>query len=82
MSPAGRRAVVEYFRKEYLLSERRACRLAGLYRSVQRYQRLLERPGALVERLKALAAERPRFGYRRLTVLLRREGLVVNPSAS
>ena len=56
------------------LSERRACGLAGLGRSSYRYQsRESEEPG-LRERLKKLATERRRFGYRRLTVLLNREG--------
>jgi putative transposase len=61
------------------LSQRRACRLVGSTRSTTRYQR--RRRGddeALRTRLKELAAQRPRFGYRRLHVLLRREGIVVN----
>ena len=43
-----------------------------------RYQALRPDDGALRERLKALAQERRRFGYRRLHVLLRREGHAVN----
>jgi len=60
-------------------SLRRACRLLGLSTATWRYQR---RPNALngtvLARLQATAAVRPRFGYRRLQILLRREGLVVN----
>ena len=59
------------------LSERRSCELAGIARSVVQYQRL-EDPPDLVGRLKELAAERPRFGYRRLHVLLVREGWRIN----
>jgi len=60
------------------LSQRRACRLVGIARSVARYQRRsVEAPG-LRERLRTLAAERRRYGYRRLWVLLRREQFVVN----
>ncbi len=61
------------------LSERRACRLVGMARTSCRYER--QRPGEeekLKARLRTLAEERRRFGYRRLTVLLRREGWAVN----
>lgn len=60
------------------LSERRACELADLGRSSYRYQRQRPDEAALRKRLKELAAERRRYGYRRLTVLLRREGQTVN----
>jgi len=60
-------------------SLRRACRLLGLSTATWRYQR---RPNVLnatvLARLQATAAVRPRFGYRRLQILLQREGLVVN----
>lgn len=59
------------------MSERRACRVLGVDRSTIRY-RAIRDDGALRERLRALAGERRRFGYRRLHVLLRREGVVVN----
>jgi putative transposase len=48
-------------------------------RSSCRYQERGRDDPALRERLRELAGERRRFGYRRLTVLLRREGRVVNP---
>jgi putative transposase len=60
------------------LSERRACDLAGLGRSSFRYQHRGSEESGLRGRLKKLAAERRRFGYRRLTVLLKREGREVN----
>jgi putative transposase len=62
----------------YRRSERRACRLLGMSRSSYRYQPQRRDEGALCQRLKELAAERRRFGYRRLAVLLRREGWAVN----
>jgi putative transposase len=73
-----RRQVVTYLRAAYSVSARRACRLVGLARS--RWQYVSRRPArdALRERLKALAGERPRWGYKRLHVLLRREGHAVN----
>lgn len=61
------------------LSQRRACRLAGLSLSTCRYS--AQRPAADVQlslRITALALERRRFGYRRIWQLLRREGLHVN----
>jgi len=60
------------------LSERRACVLAGLQRSTHRYQARLRDGVAIVGRLRELATVRPRFGYRRLHLLLRREGVEVN----
>ena len=61
------------------MSERHACRLVGLARSTNRYRaRKGERDAALRTRLKELAAKRMRFGYRRLTAMLLREGMPVN----
>jgi putative transposase len=60
------------------LSERRACNLAGLERSTFQYQKQEGGDAALRTRLAELADERRRFGYRRLLILLRREGFVVN----
>ena len=66
-------------RQRFAFSGRRACALVGVGRATARY-RPRERPddGVLRSRLLALAGERPRFGYRRLHALLRREGVVVN----
>lgn len=60
------------------LSERRACRVLKLHRSVMRYQPLPRNDGPLRERLKALAEQYPRYGYLLLHALLKREGLVQN----
>ena len=62
----------------WALSQRRACRLLGVYRSVARYRPQTSDPPGLRERLCALAAERRRYGYRRLCILLRREKFLVN----
>ena len=63
------------------MSERQACRLIGCSRSTKRY-RVQQATGidneGLRERLKQLATERMRFGYRRLHALLVREGWAVN----
>jgi putative transposase len=60
------------------MSERRACTLVGADRTSVRYKSCRPAETALRERLRALAGERRRFGYRRLHVLLQREGLVQN----
>ena len=78
MTAAARRAVVAEWRAAAGLSERRACRFLGTARSSQRYRGRRVQPPGLRERLTELAAARPRWGYRRLWVLLRREGYAVN----
>ena len=79
VTPAARRAAVSFFRESRGLSERMACGLAGFSRSSYRRPRFREQADRpLRERLVELAGERPRFGYRRLHVLLRREDWVVN----
>ena len=60
------------------LSERRACQLVGVWRSTYRRRSVRTTTSPLCERLRTLAGEWPRYGYRRLHVLLRREGWVVN----
>lgn len=60
------------------MSERRACRFLGHALSSQRYRSVRSGEALLRERLRTLAAERVRWGYRRLHVLLKREGMVVN----
>lgn len=76
--PASRREAASY-RKQYTMSERHACRLMGMARSTKRYRnRRRERENELRQRLRTLALERPRFGYRRLCALLAQEGQKAN----
>lgn len=78
MTPAQKRAVVRYFRVGFRVSERRACRVAGVPRSTCRYRSVAPDQTPLRVRLRDLAAARVRYGYRRLHVLLQREGWRVN----
>jgi putative transposase len=79
VTPAVRRAAVAMAQKEQGLSRRRACRLIGIARSVvAREPRRTRDQERLRERLRTLAGERRRFGYRRRHELLRREGWRVN----
>ena len=79
MSPQARREAVEAMRAKTEISERRACELMGLSRTVLHYERCVDEVNvALRSRITELAAERRRFGYRRIHALLRREGRSVN----
>jgi putative transposase len=66
-----------HMREKYDVSERRACGLLDQPRSTQRYDARPKPDDGLAERIAELAAARPRFGYRRLTMMLRREGISV-----
>lgn len=78
VKPAARREVVRHLHARFGYSERRACGLIRMDRSSCRYRPRPRGDGEIRQRLVELAAERPRFGYRRLHVLLRREGVEVN----
>jgi putative transposase len=79
VTPTARRGAVQWIRDRYGLSERRACALSAAARSTVRYRGQREQlDAALRARLEALAAERARFGYRRLHTLLLRCGELIN----
>ena len=59
-------------------SQRRACGLVGIDPRVYRYRSTRPDDKALRKRLKELASQRRRFGYRRLHILLKREGVEVS----
>jgi len=73
-----RREAVLVMQMEIELSQRRACGLMGLYRATCRYRKRRGEDERLRVRLRELAEARRRFGYRRLQVLLEREGWQVN----
>jgi putative transposase len=78
VTPGAKREAVAHAREHHGLSERRACQLIGVSRRVVRYQSARSDDAALRARLRELAAERRRFGYRRLGYLLAREGMKPN----
>jgi putative transposase len=78
VKPAQRRELVQFLRVGFKVSERRACRVIPIPRSSQRYQSQAQDQSALKLRLRDLAQSRIRYGYRRLHVLLEREGWHVN----
>jgi putative transposase len=79
VTPGAKREAVAHAREHHGLSERRACNLVGVSRRVIRYRSSRPDDGPLrQQRLRELAAERRRFGYRRLGYLLAREGITPN----
>jgi transposase InsO family protein len=79
VSPSGRRRAVEHLQEYRGLSERHACRVVGQARSTQRYMPTLpDRDRTLRNRVVELAKQHPRYGYRRVTAMLKREGRQVN----
>ena len=78
VTPAAKREAVAHLCSAFDMSERRACKIIGCVRMTVRYRSRRPDDAKLRARLRALAHERRRFGYRRLHVLLRREGFKVN----
>jgi putative transposase len=78
MTPGATRNAVAHARETFGLSERRACSLIGMARRVVRYEPTRPSDAVLRVRLRELAGDWRRFGYRRLGDLLAREGLVPN----
>ena len=78
VTPAAKREAVLHLQALLDVSERRACRVIAADRTVIRYQARRSDDGELREKLRALAQERRRFGYRRLHILLRRDGVLIN----
>ena len=72
------RPLVVFLQDGFRVSERRACRALRFALSSQRYQGVPDAQAALRMRIKELAAARVRYGYKRIHVLLRREGWRVN----
>ena len=70
MTPAAKRTAVARLVETYEMSERRACTVIGADRTSIRYRSRRPDDAALRARMRELAAERRRFGYRRLHVLL------------
>jgi putative transposase len=74
VGPAAKREAVAHLCGTMEMSERRACTLIAADRTMIRYRSRRPPETALRARLRELANQRRRFGYRRLFILLRREG--------
>jgi putative transposase len=78
VTPVARREAVAHLCQTYEASQRRACQVIGADRTSIRYRSCKPDDGVIRGRLRELAAIRRRFGYRRLHLLLDREGLHMN----
>lgn len=78
MRPDVRRKAVKHVMAAHVLSERRACKLMNISRTLFRYQTKPDANTALVKRLQELSQEWPQAGHPKLHALIRREGMVVN----
>ena len=78
VTPEADREAVAPLRIVHEMNERRACQLLRCCRMTIRYASKRDGDTALRGRMKAIAHERRRFGNRRIHVLLRREGVIIN----
>ena len=78
VTPAVRREAVAQVRVAFEVSERRACSALGVDRTSVRYRSIRPDDATLRARLREFAVQRRRFGYRRLHILMLREGLGMN----
>lgn len=78
MTPDAKRKAVAHLMQVHQVSQRRACSALNVDRSTVRYQSRRSDDSDLRDALKAVAKERRRFGYRRLQVMVERQGWQVN----
>ena len=78
VTPAAKREAVAHLQALLDVSERRACKVIAADRTVIRYQSCRGDDAVLREKLRALAHQRRRFGYRRHHMLLRRDRIAIN----
>ena len=78
MKPVHKLTLVDLLREQYRISERRACHVVHICHTVYRYRSIRDEQVALRLRINEIAGVRVRYGYKRIHVLLRREGWSVN----
>jgi putative transposase len=78
VTPAARREAVAHLCETHEVSQRRACSVLSVDRSSVRYRSVRPDDAELRQAMKQVAAERRRFGYRRVHVMLERQGWRVN----
>jgi len=78
VTPEVKRGAVAHVCKQHGVSQRRACEVLSIDRSSVRYCSVRPDDADIREAMKAVASERRRFGYRRIHVMLDRQGIVMN----
>ena len=78
VTPAGKRDAVAHACEKHGVSQRRACKVLSVDRSSMRYRSVRPDDANIREAMKLVAFERRRFGYRRIHVMLGRQGIVMN----
>ena len=78
MTPAAKREASAHLQTTYAVSQRRACSVLKIDRSSIRYRRQRSDDAHLRARMREVASERRRFGYRRIHLMLKRQGIVMN----
>ncbi|BAQ70289.1 transposase, IS1477 [Rhodovulum sulfidophilum] len=78
VTPGVRREAVAHVVEAHGVSQRRACKALSVDRSSVRYRSVRPDDAEARAAMKAVAAERRRFGYRRIHVMLERQGIVMN----
>ena len=78
MTPGAKREAVAHLCTEHRVSQRRACSVVGVDRSSVRYRGMRPDDAELRQVMRAVAAGRRRFGYRRVHVMLERQGWRAN----
>lgn len=78
VTPDAKRSAVAHACDQHGVSQRRACQALTVDRSSVRYQSIRPDDGAVRTAMKKVAAERRRFGYRRIHLMLQRQGFALN----
>lgn len=78
VTPVAKREAIAHLRTCYEVSERRACKVLSVDRSSVRYRSIRPDDTGLREAMRQVASERRRFGYRRIHVMLQRQGIEMN----
>ena len=78
VTPVAKREAAAHLCTAHGVSQRRACKVLKVDRSSIRYRSIRPDDGALREAMKKVASERRRFGYRRIHLLLQRQGIAMN----
>lgn len=78
VTPVARRQAVAHLCSSFEVSQRRACEVVGADRSSVRYLSMRPDDAVIRARLREFASVRRRFGYRRLLLMIRSEGVLIN----